>query len=180
MNTSSKAPTAASDGARSAALSKPPWFTDDEQQLAKLGIAYFRNQEFGFVRGEANRSCTQVYRDVSGGPSRMGAHRGAGQGRRCFLCRKRLSHDWRQCGARVRSRPPGAHWQPGGFLVCVAPSRCACAGERIRPSVHEVVKTGLKPANVRKARLVGSLVVAANCVPCGPRYEVKTEGRVTG
>jgi hypothetical protein len=65
MNTSSKAPTAASDGSRSAALSKPPWFTDDEQQL---GIAYFRNQEFGFVRGEANRSCTQVYRGVSGGP----------------------------------------------------------------------------------------------------------------
>jgi hypothetical protein len=177
MNTSSKAPTAASDGSRSAALSKPPWFTDDEQQL---GIAYFRNQEFGFVRGEANRSCTQVYRGVSGGPSRMGAHRGAGQGRRCFLCRKRLSHDWRQCGARVRSRPPGAHWQPGGFLVCVAPSRCACAGERIRPSVHEVVKTGLKRAECQKSKIGRLSGGCCQLCPCGPRYEVKTEGRVTG
>jgi hypothetical protein len=62
---------------------------------------------------------------------------GVRHSRSCFLWREWLSCNWDDCGARTRARSPSAHRQPSGFLVCAAPSRCAGACERIRPSVHE-------------------------------------------
>ena len=120
-------------GVRRIALIHPPWFPDDENQL---GIAYFQNQGFDVVyasqmrlRGlpiakpaDPLRKFTEVYPAEVYAFARAQVPPGA---EAVFFWRKRIPHDWRDCGAGGRSRYTGAHRQPGSFLVCAAPSRCA-------------------------------------------------------
>jgi maleate cis-trans isomerase len=141
-------------GVRRIALIHPPWFADNEQQL---GIAYFRNQGFDVVYANQMRlrglevakstdPATQVYRAISCGALCIRAHGGADDGRSRFLRREWIPRNWHDCGARGRTRSASAHGQPGGFLVCVAPSRRACTSKWIRPSVqHTEFRRQMKP-----------------------------------
>jgi pimeloyl-ACP methyl ester carboxylesterase len=57
-----------------------------------------------------------------------------------------LSQPRRYCGARGRPGPAKADCQSGRVMVCPASGRCACAGERIWPTVYESESLRYRPS----------------------------------